>query len=233
MRRPSFLLIVLLCAPLAAFAQFGGIVKGIAKGSPSDSGGGDVNALLQKIEAVAADFTAASDKLLEAYVASVDIYVSQEKKNELEQKITQIKKIEKPDQRAKETADLMIEMNKILEAVSEQQVQQKKLSDQQKTDVGRMSNNVALAVVKDKDCVDKAKELAPKSQAAAKDIGNDPQKAPQARKLTAATASLQAIAESGPRQITAAQGIVKMLAGARKANGIPDPPEAQTSGEFK
>jgi len=232
MHKLSSLLIVLLCVPLVATAQFGGIAKA-SKGATSDSSSGDVNALIRQIESAVADFTAASEKLLEAYLTSVDIYVGQEKKKEIEQKIAQIQKIEKPDQQAKETAILMIEMNKILAAISEQEIQQKKLSDQQKADIVRMSYNVALAVVKDKATVDKVKELTPKTQAAAKDIGNDPQKAPQARKLNAAPPSLQAIAESGPLQVVAAHGIAQMLEKARKANGIPDPPEPQTSGEFK
>src|SRR5262252_192582 len=96
MHRLRSLLIVLLCVPLAAAAQFGKIKK---IGTTSDSGSGDVSALIQQIEAVVANFTTASEKLLEAYLASVDIYVGQEKRKELEQKIAQIQKIEKPNQK--------------------------------------------------------------------------------------------------------------------------------------
>jgi len=230
MRKLSSLLIVLLCVPLVASAQFGRLKA--ATGAASDSGG-DTTGLVQQIDVVMAEFTAASDKLLEAYLQSVEIYISQEKKKELEQRIAQIKAIEKPDQKMKETADLIIEMSKILEAVAEQEIQQKQLSDQQKKDVARMSYNVLLAVLKDKVAVEKAKELAPKAQSAAKDIGNDPQKAPQARKLKDAAGPLHAIAENGPKEVAATSGIVKMLDSARKANGIPDPPEPQTSGEYK
>lgn len=232
MRKLSFLTIVLLCVPLVANAQLGKLGK-LAKAAVSDSGSGDVDGLIQQIDAVQADFTAASDKLLEAYAAAIDIYASQEKKKEFDQRVDQIKKIEKPDQRAKETAALMVDSNKILEAVSEQEIQNKKLSDQQKADVGRMSYNVLLAVLKDKAAVGKAKELAPKAESAARDLGNNPQNAPKARKLTTAVPSLQAIADSGPTQVSAATGIAQMLGKARKANGIPDPPQPEVSGAFK
>jgi DNA-binding FrmR family transcriptional regulator len=227
MRKLSLLLIVVLCASQLAAAQLR------LPGKKPSSSGGDINALIKQIDAVVADFVAASDKLLEAHLTSIEIYDSQEKKKELEQKIEQIKKIEKPDEKAKATAEVMEDMNKTLQAVTEQAIQQKKLSDQQKEDLARMSYNVALAVVKDKAVVDQARELAPKTQSAATDLGNDPQKAPQARSLNEKSVSLKAIAESGPRHITATAGIVRMLDRARRANGIPNPPEAQATGEFK
>jgi hypothetical protein len=231
MRRLGFSLIVLVCASQLAAAQFPRLPG--RGSSSSSSSGGDVNALIQQIDAVVADFVTASEKLLEAYLRSVDIYSSQENKKKLEEKIEQIKKTEKPDQRAKETAEVMEEANDILQAVTEQEIQQKTLSDQQKKDLARMSHNVALAVVKDKAVVDKARELAPKTQSAATDIGNDPQKAPQARSLTDKSVSLKAIVESGPKHVTHTAGIVRMLDKARRANGIDDPPQAQATGEFR
>src|SRR5262245_7459756 len=110
MRKLSALLIVLLCAPLAAAPQIG---FGKVKNPISSNSGGDADSLIQQIDDVVADFGAASDRLLDAYLKSIAIYISEEKKKELEQRIAQIKAIEKPNEKAKETAEMIIEMNKI------------------------------------------------------------------------------------------------------------------------
>ena len=231
MRRLCLVIGIVVCCSLLAYGQLGGLKKA-SKPADSGGGGGDVDALIQQIQAVQLNFSMATDKLVEAQMFAIEIYSNQEKRAELAQKVAQIREIKEPDKKQKEMAAVAVESNKLTAAISEQDIQNKKLSDQQKGDATRTSFNVLLAVLKDKAAVDEAKELLPKAQSAAKDLGSNPQNAAKARNLNSGVSSLQAIAQDGPTQISAANGTTQTLSKIRKANGIPDPPQPDVKGDF-
>lgn len=199
----------------------------------------DVDQFLARVEATKTNFQGATKCLKQGRDILFDIAATKEKKEQLNTMQRQLDEAESEEEKERITIEMgKAQDEEIKRAKESGELENKKLNQEQAGNVGKLSFNLALAIILDRNAVEHGPKIISDGQLVIDNAKSNPMhaaklgaKLPQVTK--AVTTDIPAIINEAPHQIETLNALLDATKVLRKNNDIPDKGEPKESDQFE
>lgn len=200
---------------------------------------GDIDRFLYRVETVKTNFQGATKSLKQGRDIVFDIAATNEKKEQLKTLQRQLDEAESDEEKERVTVEIeQLQDEEIARAKKEGELENKKLKQEQVVNIGKLSYNLALAIIKDRNAIQNGPKIISDGKAVIKNASRNPwQAAKIAIRIKYVRAAifddLPAIVQEAPHQIRALDALLEAASLLKKNNDIPEMKEPESEDEFE
>ncbi len=200
---------------------------------------GDIDRFLERVEIVKTNFQGATKNLKQGRDILFDIAATGEKKEQLKTLQQQLDEAESDEERERITVEIeTLQDEEINRAKESGELENKKLNREQLKNVGKLTYNLALAVIKDRNAIKNGPKIIEDGKAVIKNASGDSwQMVKMAIRIkyikAAITEDIPAIITEAPRQVDTLGALLETTKVLKKNNEIPDMGEPKEEDEFE